>query len=112
MADKSISTKLAPQCPIRTTLDLVGGKWRLLIIQSLATRGMGRFRDIKRDIPEISDKVLADELRTMEESHLIARIEKEGNMILYSLKHLGNEAHSLIEPMARFGQVYKNEIGL
>lgn len=112
MAHQSSSIKLTPQCPIRTTLELLGGKWRLLIIQSLATRDKARYSDIKRNIPEISDKVLTDELRSMEINHLINRDEASSKAITYSLSKLGKEARSLIEPIAKFGEVYKNEIGL
>ena len=106
------STKLTPRCPIRTTLEMLGGKWRLLIIQSLAGKKERRFRDIKQDIPEISDKVLTDELRTMEENHLIEREVKGAKIVVYSLTELGEDARSLIEPIARFGQVYKEKRGL
>ena len=106
------STELTPLCPIRTTLEMLGGKWRLLIIQSLAGEEERRFRDIKQDIPEISDKVLTDELRTMEENHLIKREVRESKLVVYSLTDLGKEARSLIGPIARFGQVYKEKRGL
>lgn len=112
MADHQLSAKLSPRCPIRTTLDLLGGKWRLLIIQSLAGKKKMRYRDIKKDIPGISDKVLTDELRTMEENHLVERKAEDMNIVLYSLSGLGKEAELLIKPMARFGQVYKDELGL
>ncbi|MGM0457780.1 MAG: winged helix-turn-helix transcriptional regulator [Bacteroidota bacterium] len=61
----------------------MGGKWRLLIIQVLAENGGGRYRDIKQSIPGISDKVLSDELRAMEENLLIERREDGSKLLSY-----------------------------
>ena len=51
-----------PECPIATTVQLIGNKWKLLIIRNLL-RAPQRFSELKRTIPGISQKVLTDNLR-------------------------------------------------
>jgi len=92
--------KLSPQCPVRTTLDLLGGKWRLLILQALGVEGL-RFSEIDRALPGISEKVLAQELGVLTDSQLI---EKTG--VRYYLTPLGQEACELVPVLARFGTRY------
>lgn len=92
---------LHPRCPIRTTLELVGGKWRLLIIQQL--RGQPRrFGDLAQAIPEISEKMLTQELRHLALHELIEKVDQT-----YRLTAKGNLTLPLIESMAVFGQQYQ-----
>jgi DNA-binding HxlR family transcriptional regulator len=58
--------------PIRDSLDVISSKWKLQIIISLK-HGNKRFREIERSIPKISSKVLAKELKDLEEHQLIKR---------------------------------------
>jgi DNA-binding HxlR family transcriptional regulator len=62
---------------LRDALEVVSGKWKLLILVALAT-GHQRFRDIERSIPGISSKVLAKELKDLEQHQLIRRTVQEG----------------------------------
>jgi len=92
--------KVSPQCPVRTTLDLLGGKWRLLILQALEGEGL-RFSEIGRVLPDISEKMLAQELGVLTDSRLI---EKSGQR--YTLTPLGEEACQMVPVLARFGTRY------
>jgi DNA-binding HxlR family transcriptional regulator len=58
--------------PVRDTLDVINGKWKLLILISISS-GNKRFREIQRSIPKITTKVLSKELKDLEEHQLIAR---------------------------------------
>lgn len=58
--------------PVRDTLDIIGGKWKLLILISIA-EGNKHFREIERSIPKLSTKVLAKELKELEANKLIER---------------------------------------
>ena len=51
-----------PACPVATTLQLIGSKWKILIIRNLMSRPW-RFNELKRDLEGISQKVLTDSLR-------------------------------------------------
>ena len=63
--------------PVRDTLDVIGGKWKLLILISI-WEGNKHFREIERSIPKLSTKVLSKELKDMEENHLITRTVLNG----------------------------------
>lgn len=62
--------------PIRDALDVVGGKWKVLILTAIM-RGNGRFTDIQTNVPGINPKVLAKELKDLEEHQLIRRLVHE-----------------------------------
>lgn len=96
---------LHPRCPIRTTLDVVGGKWALLIIQQLRA-GPKRFGEITHAIPEISEKMLTQELRHLQQQQLVARAD-EGH---YQLTAAGELALPLIAAMAEFGRAYEAQV--
>lgn len=61
-----------PPCPVATTLMLIGNKWKIFIIQQLMDRPF-RFGELRRAIPDISEKVLTDNLRAMEKDGIITR---------------------------------------
>ena len=54
-----------PECPVATTVQLIGSKWKLLIIRNLLERPW-RFNELKKNLEGISQKVLTDSLRAME----------------------------------------------
>lgn len=59
------------ECPAELTLDLIGGKWKILIIWEL--REMRRFAELERMLPGVTRKVLVQQLRQLEEDLLITR---------------------------------------
>lgn len=59
-----------PECPVATTVQLIGSKWKLLILRNLLQR-LWRFNELKKSIEDISQKVLADSLRSMESDGII-----------------------------------------
>lgn len=63
--------------PVKDALDVVSGKWKLLILISI-WEGNKHFREIERSIPRLTTKVLANELKLMEENHLITRTVVNG----------------------------------
>lgn len=63
--------------PVKDALDVVSGKWKLLILISI-WEGNKHFREIERSIPKLTTKVLANELKLMEENHLITRTVVNG----------------------------------
>jgi len=58
--------------PVKDTLEVIGGKWKILILISI-WEGNKHFREIERSIPKLSTKVLSSELKDMESNHLIVR---------------------------------------
>lgn len=61
-----------PACPVAATLELVGSKWKLLILRNLLARPW-RFNEMRKTLPGISQKVLTDSLRSMEADGIITR---------------------------------------
>ena len=66
------SRKDLPDCPVATTISLVGSKWKLLIIRNLMRRPW-RFNELLRSLNGISQKVLTDSLRQLEIDGIIYR---------------------------------------
>ena len=69
---KKHSECLSDMLPVRDTLDVINGKWKMMILISII-HGNKRFREIERSIPKITSKVLAKELKDLEEHKLIKR---------------------------------------
>ncbi len=95
------------RCPIRTTLEMLGGKWRLLIIYQIGKRTV-RFGELKRLLPDISEKMLVQELKTLADYDLVIR-HSYGEVpprVDYRLTEQGQRALPLIEHIREFGLAY------
>lgn len=64
---------LISECPIRNILSRFGDKWSMLVIFALSTGEVKRFKELHRELPDISQKMLTVTLRTLEEDGLINR---------------------------------------
>lgn len=102
--------EVLPQCPVATTVSLIGNKWKLLIIRNLLV-GKARFKDLKNGIEGISQKVLTDNLRSMEEDGLIIRksYPEIPPRVEYELSEIGNSLRPIIKSMEVWGNEYKKE---
>ena len=102
--------EVLPQCPVATTVSLIGNKWKLLIIRNLLA-GKARFKDLKNGIDGISQKVLTDNLRSMEEDGIIIRksYPEIPPRVEYELSELGNSLRPIIKSMEVWGNEYKKE---
>ena len=100
-----------PECPVATTVELIGNKWKLLIIRNLLD-GEQRFTQLKNGIPGISQKVLTDNLRIMEEEGIISRevFAQVPPKVIYSLTEIGKSLLPIIDAMAEWGDNYKNNL--
>ena len=97
-------TNIPTQCPVTATLELIGGKWKTIILYSL-TNGTRRFGEIAVRIPDISRKVLTDQLKEQEADGLINREEfKEiPPRVEYSLTELGHSLSSVFNALEIWG---------
>lgn len=97
-----------PECPVATTVQLIGSKWKILIIRNLMERPW-RFNELKRDLKGISQKVLTDSLRSMENDGIVNRkiYPEVPPRVEYSLSELGRSMQPIIEAMAKWGENYK-----
>lgn len=97
-----------PECPVATTVQLIGNKWKLLIIRNLL-HAPQRFSELKRTIPGISQKVLTDNLRALEADGLIDRevFAEVPPRVVYSISALGDTLRPIIDAMQAWGTEYK-----
>ncbi|MCI6022341.1 MAG: helix-turn-helix transcriptional regulator [[Bacteroides] pectinophilus] len=98
-----------PECPVATTVALIGSKWKILIIRNLLVRPW-RFNELKKDLEGISQKVLTDSLRSMEEDGLITRTvyPEVPPRVEYALSDLGRSLKPILDAMVEWGNAYKN----
>ncbi len=100
-----------PECPVATTVQLIGSKWKLLILRNLLQRPW-RFNEIKKSLPGISQKVLTDSLRSMEKDNIITRTvyPEVPPRVEYSLSDVGETMRPIINAMANWGEDYKKNL--
>ena len=100
-----------PECPVATTVQLVGSKWKLLILRDLLT-GTKRYNELKKSLPDISQKVLTSSLKSMVEDGIVVRTAyaEVPPRVEYSLSELGESMRPVINAMADWGTFYKQHI--
>lgn len=96
-------------CPVETTINLISNKWKVLIIRELLS-GTKRFGELRRGIGEISQKVLTENLRSMESDGIVDRMEYDETppRVEYRLSELGDSMKPVIEAMQNWGINYLN----
>ena len=97
-----------PACPVATTVQMIGSKWKLLIMRNLLARPW-RFNELKKDLEGISQKVLTDSLRSMEADGIITRTvyPEVPPRVEYALSDLGESMRPIMDAMEIWGTAYK-----
>lgn len=97
--------------PVRDTIDVIGGKWKLLILISI-WEGNQHFREIERSIPKLSTKVLAKELKALEENSLITRKIINGFPVRteYTITEHAKTLKTVIEALRNWGLLHRKKI--
>ncbi len=97
-------------CPVATTINLIGNKWKPLIIRNLL-HGTQRYKDLQYGIEGISAKVLTENLRQLEEDGLVKRevFAEVPLRVEYSLTKLGEQMRPIINALADWGTEYKKQ---
>lgn len=100
-----------PICPVETTLLLIGEKWKVLILRDLI-EGTKRFGELKNSLGSISQKVLTQQLRSMEEDGLVVRkaYAEIPPRVEYSLTELGLSLKPILDSMYDWGIEYKTKV--
>lgn len=100
-----------PECPVATTVSLIGNKWKLLILRDVIG-GPKRFGDLLKSLEGINQKVLAENLKQMESDGLLIRIvhQEKPPCVEYKLSDLGEEMRPVIYEMEQWGLRYKSRI--
>lgn len=97
-----------PECPVATTVELIGSKWKLLILKHLMN-GTMRYNELHRALDGCSQKVLTASLKSMVKDGIVIRkaYPEVPPHVEYSLSELGEEMRPLIKAMEIWGLKYK-----
>ncbi|MBS1742800.1 MAG: winged helix-turn-helix transcriptional regulator [Bacteroidetes bacterium] len=92
------------KCPVTYTLGKIGGRWKALILFNLIP-GKKRYSEIKRGIPNITEKMLIQHLKELEQDQLVLReaLPVVPPYVMYSLTRQGKEMKPILEAMAKWG---------
>ena len=100
------------ECPVRTTVDVIDGKWKPMIINELK-RSPLRFGRLLRVLPDASRKVVTEQLRELEQEQIVARKLLSGKRldgVEYSLTRYGRTLVPVLEAMANWGTKHKRRM--
>lgn len=91
-------------CPVTFTIDKIGGRWKPLILYNLR-QGKKRYSELKRVIPDISEKMLIQHLKELEQDKLVLResLPVVPPHVKYSLTKSGKEIEPILNAMAIWG---------
>ena len=108
MGEDMVTKEELPDCPVATAVQLIGSKWKLLILRNLLQRAW-RFNELKKSIEGISQKVLTDSLRSMENDGIITRTvyPEVPPRVEYALSPLGESMRPILNAMQDWGNNYK-----
>ena len=99
------NTALNYQCPVTATLRVIGGKWKPIILFMLSG-GTKRFNELKRYMPDVTQKMLTQQLRELEADEIIVRkvYAEVPPRVEYSLSEKGITLKPLLTQMSKWGQ--------
>lgn len=98
-------------CPVEATADIMGGKWKAVILYYLFL-GPKRFNELRRLLPEVTQRMLTLQLRELEQDGIVHReVYKEvPARVEYSLTESGNSLGPIIMQMLAWGERYMEQI--
>lgn len=105
------TTKINDICPIDLSLNILSGKWKLKILWELSN-GKMRFNQLQKSLPNITTRILTDQLRTLEEEKIIKRtvFPEVPPKVEYSLTEIGISIFPILEVLCEWGKKYKEMI--
>ncbi|QDI91669.1 transcriptional regulator [Salicibibacter halophilus] len=98
------------QCQVEEALEIVVGKWKPIILLYLLKNGTMRFNELKRSVPNITQKMLTKHLRELEEEDIIARTvyPQVPPKVEYSITEYGRSLEPILEAMHEWGTKHLN----
>ncbi|MBC8043958.1 MAG: helix-turn-helix transcriptional regulator [Rhizobacter sp.] len=107
----SVQRKEIYTCPVEATLGVVGGKWKILVMYHLQS-GAKRYGALRRLMPEVTEKVLSENLKALESDRLLIRTVhyERPPRVEYQATDIGKRLMPLIESVNQWGHEYLKEI--
>ncbi|HJY75678.1 MAG TPA: helix-turn-helix domain-containing protein [Burkholderiales bacterium] len=103
------------QCPVKVTADIIGGKWKPLILYFLKQAGGTlRYGELRRYMGNVSKKVLTEQIRQLERDDIVARkAHADGNSLRveYTLTAHGNTLRPILKLMCDWGEEHRSRYG-
>ena len=101
-------------CKVENALEIIVGKWKPIILLHLLKNGTMRFSELKRSVPNITQKMLTKNLRELEEEYIIDRVvyPQVPPKVEYSITEYGKELEPILNAMHEWGtkhQLHKTE---
>lgn len=95
-------------CQFELTLDIIGGKWKPLILFYIAKHNVIRYGELKREIPNINERMLTRQLRELEKDQLVFRevYREVPPRVEYSLTEDGKSLIPLLHNLHEWGVTY------
>jgi DNA-binding HxlR family transcriptional regulator len=116
MTEKKNGIEVTHKCsefviPIRDTLDVISGKWKLTILGSLFS-GKKRFKELERDIPRITARMLSKELRELEMNQMVTRTvyDTKPVSVEYEMTPYGRSLDRVLKEMRAWGEAHRKRI--
>ena len=103
---------MAYHCPVEATLDVIGGKWKVVILFHLTHDGTHRFAVLRRKIPGVSERMLIQQLRELEDDGIVHRevYAEVPPKVEYSLTDYGKTLRPITEVMYEWGKRHMKRI--
>jgi DNA-binding HxlR family transcriptional regulator len=98
-------------CPVEATLDVIGGKWKVLILFMLKERTL-RFGELRQKIPGVSDRMLTQQLRELQAHGIVHRevYPEVPPKVEYSLTEYGKSLRPITELMCAWGKAHMRKL--
>lgn len=98
-------------CNMELTLDIIGGKWKPIILYHIGTEKILRYGELKRLIPAINERVLSRELKELETNKIIKResFQEKVLRVEYSLTPIGEDVLPVLQALTKWGGKYNDE---
>lgn len=96
-------------CSVELTIKMIGGKWKPIILYHLGQNGTHRFGELRQSMPNITQKMLTQQLRELEKDGLIDRkiYAQVPPKVEYSLTDLGRTIMPVLNHLSQWGQQYE-----
>ena len=112
MNKKEIHSATVPDCPIRNVISHITDKWSLLVLYTLEQKEVLRFKDLWREIPDISQKMLTSTLRKLEDDGIVSRevFTEVPPRVEYRLSERGQSLMPHLDALISWGLEHQNDI--